>query len=77
MLTESAVCTQESTVRESLSSFIQEPGSCKAEQASAPQTEDKEIHSQWEQGHVIWGASRDTVWICRDGVRHSREGREM
>ena len=32
----------------------------------------KEMHRQWNQGHVSWEEYRDAAWMCRDGIRKAK-----
>ncbi|KAK4821784.1 hypothetical protein QYF61_002200 [Mycteria americana] len=37
----------------------------------------KEMHKQWKQGRVSWEEYRDSVWLCRDGVRKAKAWLEL
>jgi len=37
----------------------------------------RELCRQWKQGQGSWEESKDTVWLCRDGVRRVKEWLEL
>ncbi|PKU31931.1 hypothetical protein llap_17764 [Limosa lapponica baueri] len=37
----------------------------------------KEMHRQWNQGHVSWEEYRDTARMCRDGIRKAKAQLEL
>ncbi|KAK4828079.1 hypothetical protein QYF61_023139 [Mycteria americana] len=37
----------------------------------------KEMHRQWNQGHVSWGEYRDPAWLCRDAIRKAKAQLEL
>ncbi|KAK4806794.1 hypothetical protein QYF61_005590 [Mycteria americana] len=37
----------------------------------------KEVHWQWNQGHVSWEEYRDAAWMCRNGARKAKAQLEL
>ena len=35
------------------------------------------MNRQWDQGHVVWEEYRDTVRMCRDGIRKAKTWVEL
>ena len=37
----------------------------------------REMHRQWQQGHVAWAEKVEAVWMCRDGIRKVKAWMEL